>query len=40
MKLFALSAKAQNEFIDLEDRSHDELDEIKSKFANIAAQGP
>lgn len=27
---------AHNEFIDLEDRSHDELDEIKSKFAQVA----
>ena len=27
---------AHNEFIDLEDRSHDELDEIKSKFAKVA----
>jgi len=29
-------ATAHNEFIDLEDRSHDELDEIKSKFARVA----
>ena len=27
---------AHNEFIDLEDRSHDELDEIKSQFAKVA----
>lgn len=27
---------AQNEFIDLEDRSHDELDEIKARFATLA----
>jgi low affinity Fe/Cu permease len=27
---------AHNEFIDLEDRSHNELDEIKSKFAKVA----
>ena len=27
---------AHNEFIDLEDRSHDELDEIKSEFAKVA----
>ena len=29
---------AQNEFIDLEDRSHDELDEIKAQFANVAVK--
>ena len=31
---------AHNEFIDLEDRSHDELDEIKSKFAPVALKVP
>jgi low affinity Fe/Cu permease len=29
---------AHNEFIDLEDRSHDELDEIKSRFATLAVK--
>ena len=29
---------AHNEFIDLEDRSHDELDEIKAQFANVAVK--
>ena len=29
---------AHNEFIDLEDRPHDELDEIKSKFSKVAVK--
>ena len=29
---------AHNEFIDLEDRSHDELDAIKSQFATVAVK--
>lgn len=29
---------AHNEFIDLEDRSHDELDEIKAQFASVAVK--
>jgi low affinity Fe/Cu permease len=29
---------AHNEFIDLEDRSHDELDEIKAGFSSLAVQ--
>ena len=29
---------AHNEFIDLEDRSHDELDEIKAQFATVAVK--
>jgi low affinity Fe/Cu permease len=30
--------KAQNSFIDLEDRSQEELDQIKSEFATIAVE--
>lgn len=29
---------AHNEFIDLEDKSHDELDEIKARFAAVAVK--
>ncbi len=31
-------AKAQNSFLDLEDRSQEELDQIKNEFAQIAAK--
>ena len=32
--------RAENQFIDLEDRSQEELDEIKAQFATIAVKGP
>jgi low affinity Fe/Cu permease len=35
-ELIRVISKAQNAFIDLEDRSQEELDEIKSQFAKIA----
>jgi low affinity Fe/Cu permease len=35
-ELIRVISKAQNAFIDLEDRSQEELDEIKSHFAKIA----